>query len=140
MMYEIFTCIYNLPGEWKSIDCSTVDDPDNVTLLFKRKGSNKISFPSVDNKKIKLVSKHVFNITNLQYNDTGMYMCGKQVLWNDTHYLVIFFEERIVVRKGKFCINRQLHFFVAKNSTRSHKHYKLLLSGKIKLTMFVSAL
>ena len=98
---------YRLRGQWTTLDCSSlvVHESDNVTLLFKRKGSSKISFPPVDNKKIKLVSKNNFNITRLEYNDTGMYMCSNQTLRNNTRYLVIFAKYKLVVLKGKICTN-----------------------------------
>ena len=107
--------MYHLPGEWISIDCSSyvVSESDNVTLLFKRKGSSKISFPSVDNTKIKRVSKNDFNITHLEYNDTGTYMCSNQTLRNNTRYLVIFAKYELVIlhagKVGMGCI--QLHVY-----------------------------
>ena len=94
-------------GGWIIVDCQfhPVSELD-ATLLFKRNGSTKISLLSVDNTKIKLVSKNYFNITHLEYNDTGMYMCSKQTLRNNTHYLVVFIKYKHVVIKGKVCTNR----------------------------------
>lgn len=53
-----------LEGEWIVINC-TVDTATNVTLL---------EF-TVDDKKIKLISWNVFNVTNLTKEDEGIYRC-----------------------------------------------------------------
>ena len=94
--------MYHIPGDWKSIDCSSYGEhviPTDVVLLFQRYNSTKISFPSVDNKKIKLISKNNFNITRLTYNDTGIYMCS--VLWSNNNYLEIFEIYKLIVVEGK---------------------------------------
>ena len=67
----------------------------------------------VDNKKIKLASKNVFNITRLAYDDSGQYICSIIVLNASDfvegevtrHYL-------IVLKEGKTCMDRYLYNFL----------------------------
>ncbi len=60
----------------------------------------------VDHEKIKLASKNVYNITNLAYNDSGLYLCIITIA-NTTNTII---RERIrynltVLREGKTCID-----------------------------------
>ena len=59
-----------LVGEWSVIDCR-VNNNDNVhaTLWFNRE---KLT---IDGERIKMISKNMFNITNLQLRDKGNYYC-----------------------------------------------------------------
>jgi hypothetical protein len=66
--------IYRLLGEWMLINCD-VSYWVPTTLSFKPNGSTNISDLHVDNEKIKLASKNVFNITRLMYEDSGHYIC-----------------------------------------------------------------
>ena len=79
-----------LTGEWALADCS-VCKGDNVTLWFR---SKKVH---VDNKKIKMAAKKIFNITNLSSSDTGMYSCkeNSQLVCRST---------TVEHRKGKYFI------------------------------------
>ena len=63
-----------IQGEWIKINCA-IRISGNVHLWFgKRKGETTKKL-KVDNEKIKLVSKNVFNITNLTTEDHGWYTC-----------------------------------------------------------------
>ena len=67
--------IVRLPGEWILIHCN-VYDGSNVTLSFKPyEKSNAIRELFINDGKIKLVSKNVFNITRLIHDDSGEYTC-----------------------------------------------------------------
>ena len=76
----------------------------------------------VDNKKIKLASKNVFNITRLAYDDSGQYICTIIVLNASgivegevtRHYL-------IVLKEGKTCMDRYLYNFLL-NFIRISQH------------------
>ena len=59
---------WRLPGEWMKIQC-TVNVEENVTLLFN---DRKLT---VDNRKVKYISKNIFNISGLQIEDEGDYKC-----------------------------------------------------------------
>ena len=65
-----------LQGEWLTINCA-VDTAETMTLWF---GKTKHEYKyKVDDKK--LVSKNVFNISNLTTDDGGWYtceVCGKK--------------------------------------------------------------
>ena len=109
--------MYHIPGDWKSIDCSSYGEhviPTDVVLLFQRSNSSKISFPPVDNKKTQLISKNNFNITRLTYNDTGTYMCSVQVLSSNNNYLEIFEIYKLIVVEGKVLsshINKNIIYY-----------------------------
>ena len=69
--FLVIKCLVDLPqykirliGEWLMINC-TVTTSDNVTVWY---GNNRVTF---DNKKIKLVSKNVFNLTNITHDMAG---------------------------------------------------------------------
>ena len=79
-------------------------------LTYLRPGS--LTDLHVDNKKIKLASKNVFNITRLAYDDSGEYICSiivvnaSRIQWDVTrHYL-------IVLKEGKTCMDRYLYNFL----------------------------
>ena len=76
----------------------------NSTLSHQPKGMNKTIYNlSVDNEKIRLISKNIFNITNLAYNDSGDYMCESDMLEKpNTASRVIRY--RLIVIKGKTCL------------------------------------
>ena len=70
-----------IQGEWIKINCA-ITASENVTFWFgKSKGEIRKKL-KVDKRKIKLVSKNVFNITNLTTEDHGWYtcqVCGKKL-------------------------------------------------------------
>ena len=59
------------------INC-TVNVEENVIMTLSQKKSSKriLRQLKVDNKKIKLLSTNVFNITNLTKEDDGIYYCS----------------------------------------------------------------
>ena len=78
----------------------------NSTLSLQPKGMNETIYNlSVDNEKIRLISKNVFNITNLAYNDSGDYMCESDMLEEpNTASRVMTRYRLIVIKKGKTCL------------------------------------
>ena len=77
------------------------DVSGNATLLRQPIGKNDtiIIDPSVDNDKIKLVSKNVFNITRLTYNDTGDYMCQSDMSKAPNTTFRTLTRHRLIVKK-----------------------------------------
>ena len=70
-----------LQGEWITFNCA-IQTSAIVTLWFG-KFRNEIRYMlPVHDKKVKLVSKNVFNISNLTTNDGGWYTC---VVCDKTH-------------------------------------------------------
>ena len=66
--------VYRLRGESYTLNCDRLGM--NVRkLTFYPTGSTAMFRLHVDNKKIKMLSKNVYNITNLAYNDSGEYAC-----------------------------------------------------------------
>lgn len=64
-----------LPGEWILIHCNAYPR-SNATLSFKPyETSDALYELPIDDGKIELVSKNVFNITRLARNDSGEYTC-----------------------------------------------------------------
>ena len=61
-----------LQGEWITFNCA-IKTSENATLWFG-KTKNEMKY-KVDDKKMKLVSKNVFNISNLKTDDGGWYTC-----------------------------------------------------------------
>ena len=69
-----------IQGEWIKINCA-ITTSETVTLWFGKSKGETTKKLEVDDKKIKLVSKNVFNITNLTTQDHGWYtcqVCGKK--------------------------------------------------------------
>ena len=82
------------------------DVPGNATLLLKPKEKNDTVIDlSVDNKKIELVSKNVFNITRLAYNDTGDYMCQSGMSRGPNRTFTTLTRYRLVLKEGKIYLN-----------------------------------
>ncbi|CAB4029960.1 basement membrane-specific heparan sulfate proteoglycan core, partial [Paramuricea clavata] len=77
--------LYRLRGEWKVINCD-VYNWASVSFVFSpvNKSEKPIKF-HLPTKKIKLVSKNVYNVTPLAYKDSGQYICNICVL-NTTRY------------------------------------------------------
>ena len=99
--------IYRLPGEWMLIKCNIFDWAP-TTLSFKPNGTTNISDLPVDNEKIKLASKNVFNITRLEYEDSGEYICFI-ITWNATGDMVkgeVTRHQLTVLKEGKTCMDR----------------------------------
>ena len=63
-----------IQGEWIKINCA-IRTSENVTLWFGKTKGKITKKLEVDNKKIRLVSKNVFNITDLTTKDRGWYTC-----------------------------------------------------------------
>ncbi len=63
---------FHFQGEWVELNC-TIRSSENVTLWFG-KGNDRKQL-QVDNDKIVLVSKNVFNVTRLTNEDDGWYVC-----------------------------------------------------------------
>ena len=61
-------------GEWIKINCG-IRTSESVTLWFGKSRGETTKKLEVDDKNIKLVSKNVFNITNLTTEDHGWYTC-----------------------------------------------------------------
>ena len=78
----------------------------NSTLSLQPKGMNETIYNlSVDNEKIRLISKNIFNITNLAYNDSGDYMCESDMLEEpNTASRVMIRYRLIVIKEGKTCL------------------------------------
>jgi hypothetical protein len=55
------------------VNCS-INTSDNVTL-YHTKLTNKETMVSDNKKKIKIVAKNVFNLTNITFADAGTYTC-----------------------------------------------------------------
>ena len=69
-----------IQGEWIKINCA-ITTSENVSLWFGKSKGETTKKLEVDDKKIKLVSKNVFNMTNLTTQDHGWYtcqVCGKK--------------------------------------------------------------
>ena len=64
------------------INCDRHDWAVKTELSYKPTGSDNFIDLHVDNKKIKLASKNVYNITHLAYNDSGEYICSVWTLNN----------------------------------------------------------
>jgi hypothetical protein len=98
-----------LSGEWMLMNCS-VNTPDNATLFRKVYGQDKYAV-HVDNKKVKMPAKNVFNITNLSSSDRATYTCEV--------CSVVVKKTILSFRKGKFLIlpAHFLQFYVAVLST-----------------------
>ena len=79
--YDPSTCRF--PGEWMLINCDLHDWAVQTDLSYKPTGSDNLVELPVDNKKIKLASKNVYNITRLTYNDSGEYICDV-LIFNST--------------------------------------------------------
>ena len=79
-------------------------------LSFKPTGGNNIIDLHVDDKKIKLASKNVYNITRLTYNDSGEYICDIQIL--NTSVVEITRHQLLVLKEGKTCMNRMAAYYV----------------------------
>lgn len=68
--------IYILPGEWVMFNCSVNHNDLNAQIL-----NSKREILHVDNNQIKILSKNVFNVTNLTKSD--IYTCNRcQVRYN----------------------------------------------------------
>ena len=82
-------------------------------LLFQPTGSNDIIDLHVDNKKIKLASKNVYNITHLTYNDSGEYICYIITLnTSEKAAAEITRHELLVLKEGKTCMDRMADFLL----------------------------
>ena len=65
-----------IPSEWINFNCAFgTRTSEKVNLWFGDDIGRRTKKLQVDNKKIKLVSKNVFNITNLTTSDHGWYTC-----------------------------------------------------------------
>ena len=82
------------------INCNVHNDT-NATLSFKPNGSDTTYDLSVNDEKIKLASKNVFNITRLAYNDSGEYNCTIST-GNTTD---ITEHQLMVLKEGKACMH-----------------------------------
>jgi hypothetical protein len=63
-----------IQGEWIKINCE-IGTSANVNLWFGKDVGKTTKKLQVDDKKIRLVSRNVFNITNLRTSDSGWYTC-----------------------------------------------------------------
>ena len=71
-----------IQGEWIKINCA-ITTSETVTLWFGKSKGETTKKLEVDDKKIKLISKNVFNMTNLTTEDQGWYtcqVCGKKLV------------------------------------------------------------
>ncbi|XP_028407243.1 fibroblast growth factor receptor 2-like [Dendronephthya gigantea] len=69
--------VYRFRGEWLLVNCA-VNTADNATLILRKEPRSTTSEITrvVDNKKIKMAAKNVFNITNVTITDEGRYFCN----------------------------------------------------------------
>lgn len=98
--------IVRFPGEWILIDCQYPIHTRSLLLFKPQFGMNHTKFHQrfVDHQKIKLVSNDVYNITNLTYDDSGIYKCTARI---SPTFLSLNLTREVLVLKGK---NRQLLF------------------------------
>ncbi|XP_028406191.1 neural cell adhesion molecule 1-like [Dendronephthya gigantea] len=82
--------IWSIVGEWRVVNCSVNDNKNvNATLWL-----NKAKIRTTDQeRRIVMVSKNVFNVTDLRPNDMGNYYCKACDLWKTP--------VRINVKRGK---------------------------------------
>ena len=67
--------IRRLAGEWVLFNC-TVNTSDNATLYYnERNSANNLTVVHVDNKRVKMPVKNVFNISNVKSTDEGFFTC-----------------------------------------------------------------
>ena len=97
--------IYRLPGEWIDINCDLLPRGTS-SLSVVRKSKTHFTIESydlsVDNKKIFWVSKNVYNITRLTYNDSAQYECQTSERLNMRTELTLFKDQNLIVlKKGK---------------------------------------
>jgi hypothetical protein len=69
---QIYTTRF--PGQWVVISCA-VSTSDEATLWFRKSPESEEELQVIADKKIRLVSKNIYNITRLTDKDKGYYIC-----------------------------------------------------------------
>lgn len=100
-----------LPGEWILIKCKVPDWATITNIGLNPLGKTGISYTFyVDDKKIKLVSKNVFNITQLAYNDSGQYTYGYYSQKGNMSMGIVGRYDVLVLKEGNNCSDLFLSF------------------------------
>ena len=100
-----------LPGEWILIKCKVPDWATITNIGLNPLGKTGISYTFyVDGKKIKLVSKNVFNITRLAYNDSGQYTYGYYFQRGNLSMGIVGRYDVLVLKEGKICFQLSYPF------------------------------
>ena len=101
--------IYRFLGEWILFKCN---HSSGESLAFKQRESKSVKHLPVDHKKIKIDTRHFYNVTNLTNHDTGEYVCYMSTgVIGQVHGEEIKGQHLVVLKKGKTCINGlQLYF------------------------------
>ena len=102
--------IFRYSRQWALLNCTCnhnktlCDQRANISLWFRLPKSVTFDELPVGNEKIELVTRNVFNITHLAFNDTGEYKCINK-FWSSnttiTEEMTIYPLEILLLREGK---------------------------------------